>query len=278
MSELLSKTREICNIFDIKPSRSKGQNFLIEEKVYDDIIEASNLNKDDVVLEVGPGLGFLTAKLAKKVKKVIAVELDDKLADMLQMAINSQDIDNVEIINQDILQARLEQLDEGDYKIVANLPYNITSIFLRTFLSKKNKPSKIVLMLQKEVVERIIAKAPKMSLLSVSVQFYAQARMVREVPATAFWPQPKVDSAVIDISPHEEVAIEDEKLFFRLAKVGFSAKRKMLKNNLASGLKIDAKIIENALEKSNLSLSVRAENLSLKNWETLFASIKEFVV
>ncbi len=279
MSDLLAKTREICHIFDIKPARSKGQNFLINETVYDHIIEAADLNKEDIVLEVGPGLGFLTAKLAQRVKKVIAVELDDKLVQVLQTGIDSQEVDNIEIVNQDVLRFNLERMRGVSYKIVANLPYNITSIFLRQILSSDYRPTSIVLMLQKEVVARIVAQPPKMSLLAVSVQLYAHPEIIEEVLAPNFWPQPKVDSAVIKINIKDNVfSKEEEKIFWRLLKTGFSAKRKMLKNNLASGLKIKQEIIETVLEKTGLEPKIRAERLSITDWQKLFANLKEFMV
>ena len=286
MSNLLSDIREICRICEIKPSRSKGQNFLVNEKIYDDIVKAANLKETDNVLEIGPGLGFLTLKMAQKVKKVIAVELDDKLANYLQMGINAQDIENVEIVNQDILKFNIDDyLDSKTvYKVVANLPYNITSIFLRLFLSAPHKPESMVLMLQKEVAERITATAPDTSLLALSVQYYADAEIIREVKAGNFWPEPKVDSAVIRITlkkalnNNREEQIKEDKLFFRLAKMGFSTKRKMLKNNLAGGLKIEQKIIIDILEKNKFNPLLRAEDLSLEEWQKLFAALRNFMV
>lgn len=281
MSNLLVKTREICRLFEIKPARSKGQNFLINEKIYDDIVNAAEIGPNDTVLEIGPGLGFLTMKLAAKAKKVIAVELDDRLANYLQIGIDAQDKENVEIVNGDILKFNLgKYIPHGEsYKIVANLPYNITSIFLRLFLSGEHKPDSLVLMLQKEVAERIVASPPDMSLLSVSIQYYSEPEIVRIVKAGNFWPEPEVDSAVIKIKTHNlKFKIAEDKRFFRLVHFGFSAKRKMLKNNLAAGLKIDGKIIEKELEKCGLDLKVRAEALTLSNWQKLFAALSSFVL
>lgn len=281
MDNLLAKTREICRLFEIKPARSKGQNFLINEKIYDDIVKAADLKASDTVLEIGPGLGFLTMKLASRVKKVIAVELDDVLANYLQTGVKAQDIENVEIINQDILKFNLDKLGGEKYKVVANLPYNITSIFLRQFLGAKNKPEALVLMLQKEVAERICALAPEMSVLAVSVQYYGEPQIIREVKAGNFWPEPKVDSAIIKITTHQPTTkqtIENDKLFFRLVKMGFSAKRKMLKNNLAGGLKIEPKIIESAFLESNFNPKIRAEELGLSDWQKLFAALAKFMV
>ncbi|MFA6194853.1 MAG: 16S rRNA (adenine(1518)-N(6)/adenine(1519)-N(6))-dimethyltransferase RsmA [Patescibacteria group bacterium] len=284
MSDLLAKTREICHIFEIKPARSKGQNFLINEKIYDDIIKAADLKPDDIVLEVGPGLGFLTAKLAAKVKQVVAVELDNKLAEYLQTGIDSQGIENVAIINENILDFNLEayfkKLDLPlKYKIVANLPYNITSIFLRRFLTSEHKPEALILMLQKEVAERIAAAPPEMSVLALSVQYYAAPKIIREVKAGNFWPEPKVDSAVIriDLKP-QPFDTKADKDFFRIVKIGFSSKRKMLKNNLAAGLRVEPKAIEDTLIKAGIKNAARAEDLFLEDWQKLFAALKPFMV
>ncbi|MBN2853938.1 ribosomal RNA small subunit methyltransferase A [Patescibacteria group bacterium] len=311
MSELLKRTREICQLLEIKPARSKGQNFLINEKIYDEIVKVAEISEDDVVLEVGPGLGFLTAKLAEKAKQVIAVELDDKLASYLNMAIAAQDVENIAIVNEDVLKFNLGAFFEKNgfearqkYKIVANLPYNISSIFLRTFLSSQLKPESITLMLQKEVANRIITEAPDNNLLALSVAFYGSARIIREVKAGNFWPEPKVDSAVIKIDLNEnndwekflvtnkiikidkkkeardfaQEILNLEKKFFRILKVSFSAKRKMIKNNLLGGLKIKALEIEKSLTSAGIDLKARAEDLSLEDFKKLFATIYKFMI
>lgn len=281
MSDLLAKTREICQVFDIHPARSKGQNFLINEKIYDDIVKAADLAADDTVLEVGPGLGFLTAKLAARAKSVVAVELDDRLAAYLQTGVDARDLTNVKIINGDILRfdpAAYWPTGE-DYKIVANLPYNITSIFLRRFLSSARPPRSLVLLLQKEVAERIVAAPPDMSLLAVSVQYYATPQIVRTVKAGNFWPEPAVDSAIIKLTVQPRVSQPVfEKQFFRLIRIGFSARRKMLKNNLSAGLSIPSARLAAALSESGISPSRRAEELSLEDWRKLFAALQSFMV
>jgi 16S rRNA (adenine1518-N6/adenine1519-N6)-dimethyltransferase len=273
--DLAQKTIEICKIYEIKPSRTKGQNFLINEKIYDEIVSAAGVNTQDTILEVGPGLGFLTAKLAKVAKKVIAVELDDKLASFLQIGLDSQDVENVEIVNQDILKFNPEIL-EPNYKVVANLPYNITSIFLRTFLNHHNRPQSLVLMLQKEVAERLAAKPGDMSMLALSVQFFGDVEIIREVKAGNFWPEPKVDSAVVRLilkdENHSSIPRTQEKAFFRIAKIGFSAKRKMLKNNLAAGLQIENSAAEKIITSVGLDARTRAEDLSVEQWQKLFAA------
>lgn len=273
MSLIIQQTLELCQMYDIKPQKSKGQNFLINEDVYDKIIESAKLNSEDTVLEVGPGLGFLTFKMARKAKKIIAVEVDPKLVDVLSILIKSKSQKNIKIFNKDILTAKGNNFKKiSPYKIVSNLPYNITSIFLRKILSLANKPEIIILLLQKEVVDRIISQPPKMSLLSLSVQFYAQAELMFDVPRDNFYPSPKVDSAVIKITPNKKLLsdYQSEKEFFKLLRIAFSAKRKMLKNNLATGLKIKVEEVEKKLEKVNLDKKIRAEQLRLDDWLKLF--------
>jgi 16S rRNA (adenine1518-N6/adenine1519-N6)-dimethyltransferase len=272
----LDRTKEICRLSDFWPKHNLGQNFLISEDVYDSIIAAADLKKDDVILEVGPGCGFLTAALAKKVKKVISVEIDPKIFAALDTAIKAGNQKNIELINQDILQFDTRKLPKK-YKIVANLPYNITSIFLRQFWTLAKKPQLMVLLLQKEVAERICAKPPKMSILSVAVQFYGRPDIVQIVRAANFWPAPKVDSALIKIAGLKTnyLATQDlEKQFFSLVRCGFSSKRKMLKNNLANGFKISPEKVVTVLEKLNFNPLIRAENLSVDNWLSLFAELQ----
>jgi 16S rRNA (adenine1518-N6/adenine1519-N6)-dimethyltransferase len=295
---LLEETKNICKQNNITPSRSKGQNFLIDEDVCDKIVVAADLNKDDTILEVGPGFGILTEKLARKVKKVVAVELDDKLAKTLREKLATDGIKNVEVINEDILKLRiaviLEQASSGErsdrisrsyrpspssglqddikYKIVANLPYNITSIFLRKFLTAENKPLSITLMLQKEVAERILAKPGEMSLLAVSVQYYAEVKIINIISKEKFWPTPEVDSAIIkiDVKSKNVLSVDKESDFFRLVKIGFSSRRKMLKNNLSAGYHVSQEIAKNKIKTAGLDEKIRAQDLSLADWEKLF--------
>lgn len=288
MNDLQGKIREICKVLEIKPSRSKGQNFLVNEKIYNEIIKAADLKPDDAVLEIGPGLGFLTMKLAKSVEKVLAVELDDALAHYLQMGIDAAEIKNVKIINEDILKFNLDSYIKNEfgkkYKIVANLPYNITSIFLRQVFSLNHRPELMVLMLQKEVAERIAAEPGEMSILAISVQYYADIEIIQEVKANNFWPAPEVDSAIISFKIKaknfygHDYKLEDDQKFFRLIKFGFSAKRKMLKNNLAGGFKISPAEAEKILLQHGLNPKIRAEDLSLLDWSKIFADFLKFMV
>ncbi len=278
---LLSKTQELCQLYNLKPKHSHGQNFLITEQIYEDIVVAAKLVDLDNVLEVGPGLGFLTTRLAQAVNKVTAVELDAKLFEVLNVILTSLDISNIDLINQNVLDFNPDDLPIG-YKIVANLPYNITSVFLRKFLNANNKPDQMTLMLQKEVAERIVAKPGSHSMLSLSVQFYADPEIMRLVDKTDFWPAPKVNSAVlsIKIKPEKDLPFSEsgQKDFFRLLKFGFSSKRKMLKNNLAGAFRKTPIELGAILGQAGFKPSVRAQELSLLDWQTLFAQLKQFMV
>lgn len=264
---MLKKTEQICNQYGIKPKHKHGQNFLIDEGVYECIIEAADIKPDETILEVGPGLGFLTERLAAKAKKVITVEIDPDICRILPLRLGEEGITNVELINADILS--LPDLPPFD-KIVANLPYNISARFLRYFLSGPVRPKSLVLMLQKEVVERICAQPPEMSILACAVQYYAKPTYLETVAREAFWPAPQVTSALvrIDVNP-EMLDKQAEKMLFQLIKIGFAAKRKMLKNNLAAGFRISTSEAEERLLQSGVLPNARAQELSLADWERL---------
>lgn len=265
--DILNYTIDTCKKHNLQLRRSRGQNFLVDGDVYEEIVRTAEISADDKVLEVGPGLGILTRKLAKTAKKVTAVELDDKLAGFLKAEVKKEEIDNIEVINKNILDLPPESLDYN--KIVANLPYNITSVFIRKFLAAK-KTESLVLMLQKEVAERITAGRSKMSLLAFSVQIYANAEIAGIVKKDCFWPSPQVDSAIIKIRKNpaklKRIKAVDEKELFRLVKIGFSAKRKMLKNNLAAGYLIDTEEAEKKIIKAGLPAKCRPQDLSVEDW------------
>ncbi len=262
--------KKIFENYRVQPLKRLGQNFLTDARILEKIIAASDLSLEDTILEIGPGLGILTTELAKRAKKIIAVEKDKNLCRILKNILEEKNIQNVEIINQDILKISnfkfliSKQILNPNYKIIANLPYYIASPVIRKFLETENKPEIMVLMVQKEVAQRIIAKPPKMSLLAVAIQFYAQSKIISYVSKNSFWPQPKVDSAIIKIIPRQTPKISTKKLF-ELVKKGFSSKRKMLKNNL--------KIKESILEKLGFNPKIRAENLSVENWVKLYDKI-----
>ncbi|GBE16951.1 ribosomal RNA small subunit methyltransferase A [bacterium BMS3Abin15] len=290
-----------------------GQHFLNDKNIVEKIIKAAKLRPSDVVIEIGPGKGILTENLAKYAGKVIAVELDNKLADLLRNKFKNQK--NVEIVEKDILKVNIVQffsrhsersvaesknlmkkkLDPSAtlgmthcaYKIVANLPYYITSPIIRKFLETQNPPSEMILMVQKEVAERIVAspseiptesrgakrisrgKPGKMSILSVSVQYYAKPEILFYVDKEKFDPVPKVDSAVIKISNIKNQSAKLRKDFFRIVKAGFCAKRKTLVNNLSNSLHLDKKEVEGKLKKTGIDPTIRAQELSVDDWKKI---------
>ncbi|PID52260.1 MAG: ribosomal RNA small subunit methyltransferase A [Candidatus Moraniibacteriota bacterium] len=252
--------------------KSLGQNFLKNDVIIDRIVSDSDVNNDDVVIEIGSGQGVLTEKLAQKAKKVIAIELDNRLIPFLIHRFEKYE--NVEIVHGDILHmnmpALLAEHGVSRYCVVANIPYYITAPIIRLFLESTTQPEKIVLMVQKEVAERITATAGEMSLLAVSAQYYAECTYLFTVPRTEFDPVPDVDSAVIALRVKKHTATSEyAKQFFRVVKIGFSAKRKTLLNNLANGLQRNKDDIEMVLEKCSFSANVRAQELSLDQWKNL---------
>lgn len=289
---LLAETKQLCQKYQIVPARSKGQNFLIDEGAYDAMIESAHIQPDDVILEVGPGLGFLTERLATRAQKVFSVELDDIVASAVTQRMQEKNLTNVTIYNEDILNFTGQWTEavralKKPVKVVANLPYNISSYFLRKFIAGNEGnivPETLTLMLQKEVGERLMAAPGEMSVLAVSVQFYAQARVTEYVPANSFWPAPKVGSVIVSITRHRQYMEQlaalsvSEQLFFRLVKIGFSSRRKMLKANLVAGLQIDKNVLLSALNQAKIAESARAQELSLEDWLKLIASVKEYMV
>lgn len=272
------------NTEKIIPKKSLGQNFLVNEGVLNKIIIAAEIKKDDIILEVGPGTGNLTAKLVLEAKEVIAVEKDKRLISQLQKSFTKPTFVNpitkvgfvkrgslVKIVEGDILKFNpgTYSLKSGGYKIVANIPYYITSHFLRMVFERWPKPELIVLMIQKEVAQRITAKPPHTNLLALSVQFFAYPQIVGTVSRGSFRPMPKVDSAIIKLTPKNIVQSEDSAKLFKITKFGFSEKRKQLLNNLSKNLKIDKEKLKTVFDANGIRSDARAENLSLEEWEKL---------
>jgi len=252
-----------------------GQNLLSDQNQVKKVIEAAQIEKGDIVLEIGPGLGAITMEMAKKAKKVICVEKDREMVSALKIKIEEAGIDNVEIIESDVLnlftdsELNIEGLK--DYRIVANIPYYLTSLLIRNLLEVNNPPKDIYLMIQKEVGQRICAKPGDMSILSVAVQYYANPKVLFTVSKNSFFPRPKIDSVFIRITP-KGVGKNDQ--FFKLVKAGFSHPRKQLINNLSTTLKLDKEEIKKWLKDNGLKPGERAEVLSLPQWESLFTSLK----
>lgn len=255
--------KDLFRHYQLKPKDYMGQNFLVDEIALDEIVRAGDLKKTDTVIEVGPGLGVLTQQLASRTKKVIAIEKDRTLIDILNF--NMQDHKNFILHNQDVLRFNFSKQVEGRYKVIANIPYYLTSKLIEVFLSLENKPELMVFLIQKEVGERIVAQPGSLSVLGLSVQFFADAEIIYQVPRTSFWPQPKVDSVVIRITPRHKYDA-DEKLFFRIAKIGFSGKRKQLHNTLSAGLKIPSDEIKLILTDAGIDPMARPQELSVEQW------------
>lgn len=283
--------------FKIRPKKSLGQHFVINKNVIDKIIQAADLKSGDIVLEIGPGIGTLTLELAKKAKKVIAAEKDKAMCKILQDLLLEENLQNVIILQGDILNFQFPSFHptdgqpQGDnfqsisdfrtpkiYKIAANIPYYITQLIIRKFLESRNPPEQMVLLVQKEVAQRICAKprpfsekgGARMNLLALSVQFYAKPEIISYVSKNNFWPRPKVDSAILKISRiSTDLARISQTNFFKIARAGFSSPRKKLISNLSKKINISKDELLKIFEKFGIRPEARAENLSLGQWKKL---------
>jgi 16S rRNA (adenine1518-N6/adenine1519-N6)-dimethyltransferase len=268
--------KELLDNHSTRPKKGLGQCFLTSKKAFEKIIESADLGPNDTVLEIGPGIGNLTLKLAERVKKVIAIEKDPKMCEILKDVLESQNIQNVEIIQEDILRLDAKRYPLGNYKVVANLPYYLTSPAIRKFLETDNPPELMVLMIQKEVAQRICAKVPDMNLLAVSVQFYSTPKIISYVSKKCFWPSPKVDSAIIKLITHNLQLTTDKDLFFQIVRAGFSQPRKQLLNNFSKNLKLNNKDdLISWLLKNNIKPEQRAETLNIEDWINLTKTLPD---
>ena len=254
----------------LRPDKSLGQNFLIDPIYLDLVADAGDITKEDTVLEIGAGLGNLTRLLSARAREVLSVELDPDLIPILQNVITP--IQNVRIIQGDILKVDLSNLfPSTEYLVVANIPYYITSNLIRHLTSSGKRPLRIVLTIQKEVAERITAQSGKLNLLGLSVQVFGAPIVVSKVPAGAFYPVPKVDSAILRVDLYPSPLISEDLLdtFFLVAKAGFSQKRKTLRNSLSAGLRLEKSTVEDLLANADIDASRRAETLRLEEWISL---------
>ena len=264
--------KELLRTHNTASNNLLGQNFLLEKRVAAKMLRAAELSFKDTILEIGPGIGTLTKELAKNAGRIIAVEKDPAMIKILEETVKT--LSNVKIIQADILSLPRLRLAKEGYKLVANLPYYITSPVIRMFLEAKfPKPKLMVFMVQKEVAQRICVKSPDMNLLAVSVQFYAEPKIVSFVRKGAFWPRPKVDSAILKITPKKELPFVNPALFFRIVKAGFKQPRKQLGNNLVQGLKLKREEVETWLSQVGIAPTQRAETLSIKDWVSLASSL-----
>jgi len=271
---VLKEIKDICQQYEIKPLRRRGQNFLINDFFIKKVLQAADLKEQDVVLEIGAGLGALTKEIAKKVKKVIAVEIDKKLIEVLKQEL--KEYKNVEIVQGSILDSKCSNIQmsqcSNGFKIVTNLPFNITGAVLRQFLSREYQPELMVIILQKEVGKRIVAQPPKMSRLSVMVQFYSQVKIISQIKKDNFWPKPKVDSVILKIIPHGGSTRADN--FFQIIKAGFSSPRKYLLNNLVKGGIMNKEKGIEIFQTLGFNPKIRSQELSVKDWILLEISAR----
>lgn len=279
---LRTQTKKLLRKYDIRAKKGLAQHFLIDDAVLEKILDAADIKPDDTVIEVGPGLGLMTAELAKRAGWVIAIELDNRLAEILKETLPTE---NVVVINKDVLGTDPAKLLKGSaphfppalcsYKVVANLPYYITSPVLRHFLEAAVKPEIMVVMVQKEVAEVITAAAGQRSLLSIAVQFYGRPGIVANVPAASFFPPPEVDSAVVKIDVYQRppVSVNNADAFFKLVRAGFSAARKQVANSLAQGLGLPKEAVLDLLEKAGIDPRRRAETFTLEEWARLWREV-----
>jgi len=251
----------------LKPAKKFGQNFIMDPEAVGAIIASAQITKKDTVLEIGPGLGTLTGALCKTAKNVLAIEKDPNMVGILRKTCAK--FKNLQIVQADALKFDWTTI-KPPYKIASNLPYNVASHLIRQILESQNRPQLMALMVQKEVGERIVAQAPDANILGLSVQIYANASLELIVPSTAFYPEPKVDSAIVRIEPKNDAPNAQKTAdIFRLIKIGFSSPRKKLSNNLSTGLNRPKNEIETLMAKENIDLLSRPENLSLHDWEVL---------
>ncbi len=260
--------RTLLRQWGIRPSKGLGQNFLVDQAALEKIVAAAELAPGDVVLEIGAGLGALTERLARNAGRVVAVELDERMKGVLRETLSG--LDNVALVQGDILALDPTELvrPATRYKVVANLPYYITSAVLRHLLEASLRPQRMVVTVQREVAERIVAGPGEMSLTAVSVQFYGQPKLLFRIKPGSFFPSPGVESAVVRVDMHDKppVPAEDVDGFFRVVKAGFAQRRKQLRNTLAAGLRLPPEEVAARLQAIDVDPKRRAETLSLEEW------------
>jgi 16S rRNA (adenine1518-N6/adenine1519-N6)-dimethyltransferase len=271
----LRELRFLLATHNMRPNKSFGQNFLIDRTVLNTIVEAAEISPHDAILEVGSGTGVLTRELAKYAQRVVAVELERAMLTLL--AKTTAGYPNVELVARNLLFLDpVEIFGQQPYKLVANLPYYITAPTFRHFLEAANAPKILVVMVQLEVAQRIIAQPGDLSLLGISVQFYGRPRIMAHVPARAFFPAPKVDSAIlrVDVNPQAPLLPEERNRFFRVVQAGFQEKRKQLHNSLTHGLHHKNEEVRSWLALAEIEASRRAETLSIEEWLRLWRAIE----
>jgi 16S rRNA (adenine1518-N6/adenine1519-N6)-dimethyltransferase len=275
----LTNIRELRNFLyahHIRPNKAFGQNFIVDHSILLRIVEAAEIHMDDQVLELGAGTGVLTRELAQHARRVVAVELEREMLSLLVKT--TRNYSNVELLERNLLYVDpAEVFGSEPYKLVANLPYYITAPTFRHFLESANQPRLFVVMVQYEVAQRIVAGPGDMSLLGVSIQFYGKPSIIEHVPARAFYPAPKVDSAILRIDLKDEVPLTpgQRDSFFRLVQAGFSQRRKQIHNSLTHGLHRKNVEVQAGLLAANIEPSRRAETLSIEDWLRLWHEMEK---
>lgn len=253
--------------YNIRPKKSFGQNFLVDDEALKRILAAANLSRTDTVIEIGPGLGVMTEHLARTAKNVVAIELDDKLATLLEE--RTRETPNLNIIRGDILQMSPSGfVPEHPYLVVANLPYSIASGILRHFLEAETKPHRMIVMVQKQVAENICAPPGQLGILGISVQVYCHPKLLFTLKPDSFYPSPKVESAVIELTTYDEPKVPPELIdaFFTTVRGGFRSPRKQIRNSLALGLEVPTAKTGQWLLDAQLDPQQRPQNLTIEEW------------
>ncbi len=283
----MEEIKQFLKRYNFRPNDLLGQNFLIDDFALENIVKAADIQEGDEILEIGPGIGNLTKELAEELRQkngfLLAVEKDDRyfpiLKDQLGDKLEShtktpKSKSNVKLVFADALRFNFQELLKPGYKVVANIPYYITGQIIEMLVTAKKRPSKIVLLVQKEVAERIIAPKGELSILAISVQLYADPKIIAQVPKESFYPQPKVDSAVLELNilPTPRIDV-DEKEFFRIVKACFSGKRKQIHNTLKNNLKVPPENLEQIFKNTGIDAKARPQELSIEQWAKLYTEI-----
>lgn len=270
-----SYIREILDEYGFRFTKSLGQNFLIDGNIVRKICDEGHINKEDDILEIGPGIGTLTEELSIRGNKVVAIEIDEKLLPILHSTLGRYE--NIEIVHGDILKIDIKELfnerfEKKSIKVVANLPYYITTPIISRLLEEQLPLDSIIVMVQKEVAERIVASpgSKDYGSLSVFVQYYTEPEIVINVPKNVFMPRPNVDSRVLHLKKRKNLyELEDVDMFFKVVKAAFSKRRKTILNSLSSGLNVDKDVMKEILDRANISPTERAENLNIEDFSKI---------
>lgn len=268
----LTEIKSILKHYDLWAKKSFGQNFLIDDDALETIVKAGDLKSEDRVVEVGPGTGVLTEQLLQQVMHVTAVEFDEDMVKVVSDRFGDQE--NFEVVHSDILQYDIQE--KGDYKVIANIPYYITSPLLKHFLQAENKPKVMVVLVQKEVAEKICGLTGK-SLITIEAQLFGEPELIAMVPSASFYPAPKVDSAILKLTVFDKPLVPESQMkdFLKLVKVGYGQKRKKLANNLAALYRVKNAEMKTILESAGLNPDCRAEELSIAQWQHLLTKLNK---